>query len=125
VVTYSENGVVAIKKSRTAETSPGEDCGVCFGVHKPVQTKRCKINGRHENMNTAAATTMLKMLESVPEPLQEEIVEHMRDYIEDIRDEAKWKESFSRTQDKLAAAARQARQEITEGKAGPMDVDRL
>ncbi len=76
-------------------------------------------------MDTAAATTMIKMLESVPEPLQEEVVEHMRDYIEDIRDDAKWKESFSRTQDKLIAAARQARQEIAEGKATPMDVDKL
>jgi hypothetical protein len=76
-------------------------------------------------MNTAATTTMMKMLESVPDSLQEEIVEHMRDYIEDIRDEARWKETISKTQDKLAAAARQARREITEGKAGAMDVDRL
>ncbi len=76
-------------------------------------------------MDTAAATTMIKMLESVPEPLQEEVVEHMRDYIEDIRDDAKWKGSFSRTQDKLIAAARHARQEIAEGKASPMDVDKL
>ncbi len=76
-------------------------------------------------MDTAAATTMMKMLESVPEPLQEEVVEHMRDYIENIRDEAKWKESFSRTEDKLIAAARQSRREIAEGKASPMDIDKL
>lgn len=73
-------------------------------------------------MDTAAATTMLKMLEAVPEPLQEEVVEHMRDYIEDLRDEAKWKNLFSRTQDRLIAAARHARHEIAEGKAAPMDV---
>ena len=76
-------------------------------------------------MDTAAATTMMKMLESVPDALQEEVVEHMRDYIEDIRDEAKWKKSFSRTQDKLVAVARRARKEIAEGKASPMDVDKL
>lgn len=76
-------------------------------------------------MDTAAATTMVKMLESVPDQLQEDVVEHMRDYIEDIRDEAKWKDSFSRTQDKLIAAARQARQEIAGGKASPMDIDKL
>jgi hypothetical protein len=76
-------------------------------------------------MDTAAATTMVKMLESVPESLQEEVVEHMRDYIEDIRDDAKWKESFSRTQDKLIAAARKARREIAEGEARPMDVEKL
>ena len=76
-------------------------------------------------MDTAAATTMLKMLESLPDQLQEDVVEHMRDYIEDKRDEAKWKDSFSRTQDKLVAAARHARQQIAEGKASPMDVDKL
>lgn len=76
-------------------------------------------------MDTAAATTMMKMLESVPEPLQEDVVEHMRDYIEDIRDEAKWKDSFSRTGNKLIAAARQARQEIADGKASPLDINKL
>lgn len=76
-------------------------------------------------MDTAAATTMIKMLETLPDQLQGNVVEHMRDYIEDLRDEAKWKESFSRTQDKLIAAARQARQEIAEGKASPLDVEKL
>jgi hypothetical protein len=76
-------------------------------------------------MDTSAATTMIKMLETVPDQLQETVVEHMRDYIEDIRDDAKWKESFSRTQDKLIAAARHARQEIAEGEARPMDVEKL
>ena len=71
-------------------------------------------------MDTSAATTMIKMLETVPDQLQETVVEHMRDYIEDIRDEANWKDSFSRTQDKLIAAARRARQEISDGKSSPI-----
>ena len=76
-------------------------------------------------METAAAKTMVKMLESVPEPLQEEVVEHMRGYIEDIRDEARWKDLFSRTRDKLSAAASEARRKAAKGKASPMDFDRL
>ena len=76
-------------------------------------------------MDTSAATTMIKMLETVPDKLQETVVEHMRDYIEDIRDEARWKDSFSLTQDKLIAAARQARQEIAGGKSSPLDVEKL
>ncbi|GJQ48153.1 MAG: hypothetical protein K8F34_07120 [Candidatus Kuenenia stuttgartiensis] len=47
-------------------------------------------------MDTSAATTMIKMLETVPDQLQETVVEHMRDYIEYLLDEAKWKNSFSR-----------------------------
>lgn len=76
-------------------------------------------------MDTSAATTMIKMLESVPDQLQEVVVEHMRDYIEDLRDEAKWKNSFSKTQDKLIAAARQVRQEISGGNSSPMDIEKL
>lgn len=75
-------------------------------------------------MALAAATTMIKMLESLPEPLQDRVLEHMRDYIEDLRDEAKWDQSFSRTQGKLAEAARQARKDIAAGKAAPMDMGR-
>lgn len=76
-------------------------------------------------MDTSAATTMIKMLESVPDSLQEGVVEHMREYIEDVRDEAKWKEMFDRTQDKLVTAARQARKEVSEGKSSPLDIERL
>ena len=76
-------------------------------------------------MDTSAATTMIKMLESVPDSLQEGVVEHMRDYIEDVRDEAKWKELFGRTENKLVAAARQARREVTQGKGSQLDIEKL
>jgi len=75
--------------------------------------------------SSAIVTTMAKMLESLPEPIQERTLEHMREYIEDIRDESKWDESFSRTQSKLVAAARQARKEIGENKAIPLDLEKL
>ena len=76
-------------------------------------------------MDTVAIVTMIKMFESLPDQFQETVVEHMREYIEDIREETKWKETFSRTEDKLIVAARKARQEITEGKASPLDIDQL
>jgi len=76
-------------------------------------------------MNTSVAETMIKMLEAVPDQLQENVVEHMRDYIENIREEAIWNASFARTQDKLVAAAQQARQEIAGGKSGPFDSEKL
>ena len=36
-----------------------------------------------------------------------------------------WDKSFEKTQDKLVVAARQAKQQITEGKGEPMDYDKL
>ena len=76
-------------------------------------------------MPTSAGVTMMKMIESLPEPVQERALEHMQQYIEDIRDELKWNESFGNSQNKLIAAARQAREEIMQGKATPMNVEAL
>lgn len=76
-------------------------------------------------MNSAATVTIVKMLEGLPEQFQDLVVEHLRDFIEDMRDEAQWTQSFSQTQAKLADLAEQARQEINEGKATPMDFGKL
>jgi hypothetical protein len=76
-------------------------------------------------MKTSATATMTKMFESLPEQFQDRVLEHMREYIEDIREEAKWSESFSKSQNKLASIARQVRKEINEGKAVPLDVEQL
>jgi glycerate-2-kinase len=76
-------------------------------------------------MPSAASTTMTKMIETLPQDLQERVLEHMREYIEDIREETKWNESFSKSQNKLVATARQARKEIAEGKATPFDPKKL
>ena len=76
-------------------------------------------------MSSAAITTIVKMVESLPDNLQERVSEHIREYIADLEDEAKWESSFQRSQTNLVAAARQAKQEIAEGKSVPMDYDSL
>ncbi|MDI6450253.1 hypothetical protein [Anaerobaca lacustris] len=76
-------------------------------------------------MGLDAGMTILKMLETLPEPIQDRVVEHLREYIKDLRDEASWNEAFSRTEGNLAAAARQARREVAEGKATPLDPEML
>jgi hypothetical protein len=76
-------------------------------------------------MSSAAITTIVKMVESLPDDLQERVSEHIREYIADLEDEAKWESSFQGTRPNLVAAARKAKQEIAEGKSVPMDYDRL
>lgn len=76
-------------------------------------------------MSDTAIATIVKMVESLPDALQEKAVEQFREWIADLEDEARWDASFARTQDSLAAAARKARQEIAQGKAVPMDYERL
>lgn len=76
-------------------------------------------------MASAATATVIKMIEALPESVQDRVVERLRDYIEDTRDEMQWDESFARSQDKLVAAARKARAEVSRGLATPLNPDDL
>ena len=76
-------------------------------------------------MTSNAITTITQMMETLPEALQNQIVEHLREYIAELEDELRWEVSFNNTQEQLVAAARRAKQEIAEGKAEPMDLDQL
>ena len=53
-------------------------------------------------MSSTAIATVTKMLESLPEPAQDQVVEHLREYLEDLQDELQWDALF-RTQPQLIA----------------------
>ncbi len=76
-------------------------------------------------MSSSAITTIVKMVESLSDDLQERVAEHIREYIADLEDEARWESSFKKSQHNLVAAARQAKQEIAEGQSMPMDYEQL
>ncbi len=75
--------------------------------------------------STTAIKTVTKMLEPLPESVQAQVVEHLREYLADLQDELKWDSLFERTQPQLVGAARCAKQEIAQGHAQPMDYERL
>jgi hypothetical protein len=76
-------------------------------------------------MSSPAITTVVTMMEFLPAALQEQVAEHLREYIADLQDEQRWDAAFEKSQHNLVAAARKARQEIAEGKAEPLDYDQL
>jgi hypothetical protein len=76
-------------------------------------------------MSSEAIAAIIQMLERLPESTQERVVEHLREYIEDIAEELRWDEVFRRTQGQLAAAAQLARKEIAEGKDLPLRLEDL
>ncbi len=41
-------------------------------------------------MSSRAVATVTKMMESLPEPVQDQVVEHLRDHIAYMQDEMKW-----------------------------------
>ena len=76
-------------------------------------------------MSSATIATLVKMIESLPAPAQEQVVEHLREYLPDLQDEVRWDELLQRTQPSLVEAARKARREKAAGQAAPLDSDRL
>jgi len=76
-------------------------------------------------MSTATIETVVKMLETLPASTQERAVEHLREYIADLQDEAQWDAQFNKPSAKLSALADKARREIAEGKSAPLDFEKL
>ncbi len=74
---------------------------------------------------SAAIATVIKMMEMLPEAEQDQVVEHLQEYLADRRDEWEWEASFDKTQPALVAAAKRARQEIAQGRATLMAHGRL
>jgi glycerate-2-kinase len=76
-------------------------------------------------MSSNAIATVVKMMESLPENMQDQVVEHLREYLDELRSEQQWDETFKKTQNKLVAAAQLAKKQIAEGQARPMDYEQL
>ena len=65
------------------------------------------------------------MVEDLPMERQNQLADHLREYLADMEDEQQWDETFAHTQDKLTYMTREATRQIAEGKSEPMDFDRL
>ena len=72
-----------------------------------------------------ATETATKMIESLPESVQDRVVEELRILVEDVREETKWDALIENKKGRLVGAARKARKEIAAGKATDMDFDKL
>ncbi|MCL5020439.1 MAG: hypothetical protein M1339_01990 [Bacteroidetes bacterium] len=76
-------------------------------------------------MSTPAVSTVIKMIESLPEDEQDRVVDHLREYIFDLEDELEWDQQFRETQNQLVAAAKKAREQVAKGEAKPLNTNDL
>ena len=76
-------------------------------------------------MVSPALTNIFKTIEELPEAMQNQLAEHLREYLADLEDEELWDETFTKTQVQLSRATREAEKQIEEGKSEPMDFSRL
>jgi hypothetical protein len=76
-------------------------------------------------MSSVAIKNLVEIVEALPSEIQQQVVEHLREYIAELEDERRWNESYSRTQSALVAAAQKAKRERAAGKATTMDYEQL
>ena len=76
-------------------------------------------------MSSETIATVVKMLESLPDSAQNEVVEHLNNYIAELQDDIRLDGLFKSTESKLTAMARQAKRDIAQGKSRPMNLDEL
>ncbi len=72
-------------------------------------------------MSSEAITTVVKMMETLPDNVQSQVVEYIKNYISDLQDELRWDENFKKTERNLIQKARLAKQQIAGGKAEPLN----
>lgn len=76
-------------------------------------------------MSVTSIATLTTMLQSLPDMMQDRVIEHVREYITTLLDEEQWTMQFENSQNKLIEAAHRAKQEIAAGKATDFDQNRL
>ncbi|MFM7384130.1 MAG: hypothetical protein ACKO1W_13930 [Microcystaceae cyanobacterium] len=76
-------------------------------------------------MSSENIATITQMIESLPETAQTQLIEHLREYIANLQNELEWDNLVNKTQTNLIKAAKQAKQEMAEGKAQPMNYGKL
>ncbi|MGI0482261.1 hypothetical protein ACN4EE_15940 [Geminocystis sp. CENA526] len=68
-------------------------------------------------MSSENILTVTKLIEFLPNSFQEMAIEHLKEYINTLREEKEWDDLVDKSQDKLTDFARKAKQEIAQGKA--------
>jgi hypothetical protein len=76
-------------------------------------------------MSNPAITTAVKMLETLPQTTQSQVVEHLREYIAVLRDELEWEQQFERSQERLQQVGQQVRAQLAAGQTQPLDLQQL
>lgn len=76
-------------------------------------------------MSSETIITVTKLMESLPDSLQQQVIDHLREYIDTLQEEKEWDDLVDKTQTKLINFARKAKQEISQGKAQLMDYEKL
>lgn len=106
-----------------ADEEPLKSAEDCFrqGWHEAMTGETVPVSELWEGIDAG----IVEMMESLPETLQQQVAQYLKEYIADLKDELQWDESFKKTQPQLVAAAKRAKQEIAEGKAQEMKLNEL
>ena len=112
---------IIVLANEDEEALPSPEESFRQGWHEAMTGETVPLSELWEGIDAG----IVEMMESLPETLQQQVVEYLKEYIADLKDELQWDESFKKTQPQLVAAAQRAKQEIAEGKAQEMKLNEL
>lgn len=76
-------------------------------------------------MSTATKETLITMLDTLPDPMQDVLLEKMREIIADMKDDAEWNRFFTEKKDIISAATKKAIEQHRKGQTKPTDPSKL
>ena len=76
-------------------------------------------------MKCTTLNTINKMLESLPENKQEQVLNHLYNYITELQGEIKWDLLFKNSEKEISRIAREVKEEIKKGNIEDFDYNRL
>ena len=76
-------------------------------------------------MKCTTLNTINRMLESLPEDKQEEVLNHLYDYITELQDEIKWDLLFKSSEKEISLIAKEIKEKIKKGSIEDFNYDRL
>ena len=81
-----------------------------------VRVKLASLGIEEKDVIEAVAT-----MRALPESTQQQMAEHISNYIAELQDDLKWDESFKRTEISLVQKAKLAKKQIADGKLSRLD----
>ena len=76
-------------------------------------------------MKCTTLNTINRMLESLPEDKQEQVLNHLYDYITELQDEIKWDLLFKSSEKEISLIAKEIKEKIKKGSIEDFNYDRL
>ena len=110
-----KRGLKLLSKGESYDVSNVHDISTALDSNA-VRVKLASLGIEEKDVIDAIAT-----MRALPESTQQQMAEHISNYIAELQDDLKWDESFKRTEISLVQQAKLAKKQIADGKLSRLE----